>query len=255
MFHLTQPQFQDQAVRCALVQAIDRQDLVDVVYGGFGNVASGPFSPGQDGYLDDAGLPAYDPEAAAAAIADWEAANGPAGRSTTRRRRPAPTRRSPTTCRARGARSASTSPRRPIEQSKLITNALLGSPEFDAFGWRNHAGLVRRHPDRLVARLRRRRLRRRGQGRRRRPQLRPPQRPGHQRPARPGPLGDRPGRPQGAGPADQPGVRQAVLDPAALVDDVGHHHGSRRSRTSAAPRCPTARAPSSTAPASPARSG
>ncbi len=29
----------------------------------------------------------------------------------------------------------------PIEQSVLITNALLGSPDFEAFGWRNHAGL------------------------------------------------------------------------------------------------------------------
>ena len=28
-----------------------------------------------------------------------------------------------------------------IEQSKLINNALFGAPEFDAFGWRNHAGL------------------------------------------------------------------------------------------------------------------
>ena len=30
MFHLTQPQFQSQEVRCALVQAIDKQDFVDV---------------------------------------------------------------------------------------------------------------------------------------------------------------------------------------------------------------------------------
>jgi peptide/nickel transport system substrate-binding protein len=29
-----------------------------------------------------------------------------------------------------------------IEQSKLILNALLGSEEFEAFGWRNHAGIV-----------------------------------------------------------------------------------------------------------------
>jgi peptide/nickel transport system substrate-binding protein len=28
-----------------------------------------------------------------------------------------------------------------VEQSKLITNALFGDPAFDAFGWRNHAGL------------------------------------------------------------------------------------------------------------------
>ena len=30
----------------------------------------------------------------------------------------------------------------PVEQSKLILDALLGSPDFEAFGWRNHAGLV-----------------------------------------------------------------------------------------------------------------
>ena len=28
-----------------------------------------------------------------------------------------------------------------IEQSVLITNAFLGTPEFEAFGWRNHAGI------------------------------------------------------------------------------------------------------------------
>ena len=29
----------------------------------------------------------------------------------------------------------------PVEQSQLILGALLGAPEFQAFGWRNHAGL------------------------------------------------------------------------------------------------------------------
>ena len=29
-----------------------------------------------------------------------------------------------------------------VEQSKLIANALLGDPAFNAFGWRNHAGFV-----------------------------------------------------------------------------------------------------------------
>ena len=72
----------------------------------------------------------------------------------------------------------------------------------------------RRHPEPLVARLRRRRHRHRGRRRRAEPQLRPAQRPGDQRPPRPGPLGDRPGQGEGPRPADQPGVRQAVLDHA-----------------------------------------
>ena len=63
------------AARCQ--QAIDKADYIDVVYGGFGEPANGPFSPGQEGYLDDNGGPEYDPEAAAAAIEEYEAANGP----------------------------------------------------------------------------------------------------------------------------------------------------------------------------------
>lgn len=140
MFHLTKPQLADQSVRCALVQAVDRQDLVDAVAAGFPKVANGPFSPGQDGYLDDSGLPAYDPDAAKAAIEAWEATNGPLtiNYSTT------PTTTSKATAdylqsawSAVGVDVTQT----PVEQSKLITDALLGSPDFEAFGWRNHAGI------------------------------------------------------------------------------------------------------------------
>jgi ABC-type transport system substrate-binding protein len=140
MYHLTQPQFQDREVRCALFQAIDREDFRDVVYGGFGEVASGPFSQGQDGYLEDAGLPPYDPEAAAAAIEAWEAENGPLqiNYSTV----PTGTNKAiadyvQSAWGEIGVDVTQTA----IEQSAIITNALLGSPEFFAFGWRNHAGL------------------------------------------------------------------------------------------------------------------
>jgi peptide/nickel transport system substrate-binding protein len=141
MFHLTKPQLMDQSVRCALVQAVDRKDLVDVVAAGFPKVANGPFSPGQDGYLDDPGLPAFDPAAATAAIAAWEAKNGPLSinYSTT------PTGTSKATAdylqQAWGAVGVDVT-ETPIDQSKLILNALLGSPDFEAFGWRNHAGIV-----------------------------------------------------------------------------------------------------------------
>jgi peptide/nickel transport system substrate-binding protein len=140
LFHLTTPVLQSREVRCALVQAVDKQDFIDTVYGGFSRPANGPFSPGQDGYLEDTGLPEYDPDAARAAIEDYEAKNGPVtiNYSTT------PT--GTTKAIADYLQSAWGDigvdvTQTPIEQSVLITNALLGSPDFEAFGWRNHAGL------------------------------------------------------------------------------------------------------------------
>jgi ABC-type transport system substrate-binding protein len=141
LFNLTKPYLADQSVRCALAQAIDKQDLVDVVTGGYGTVSNQMFTQGQEGFIDgDNGAPQYDPEAAAAAIADWEAANGPLtiNYSTT------PTATSLTTAQyladAWGQVGVDVVIDQ-IEQSKLISNALFGDPAFDAFGWRNHAGL------------------------------------------------------------------------------------------------------------------
>ena len=140
LLHLTQPQFQDRDVRCALVQAIDRQDLVDVVYGGFGQVASGPFSPGQDGYLPDAGLPAFDPDAARATIEAWEAEHGPLEftYSTT----PTGTNKAIADyLQSAWGEVGVDVTQNQAAQSSFITNALLGTPDFFAFGWRQHAGL------------------------------------------------------------------------------------------------------------------
>jgi ABC-type transport system substrate-binding protein len=140
LFHLTRPQLQSREVRCALTQAVDKQDFIDTIYGGFGRPANGPFSPGQEGYLEDNGAPEFDPDAARAAIEEYEAANGPVtiNYSTT-----------PTGTTKAIADYLQTAwgdigvdvTQTPIEQSVLITNALLGAPEFEAFGWRNHAGL------------------------------------------------------------------------------------------------------------------
>jgi ABC-type transport system substrate-binding protein len=140
MFHLTQPQFQSREVRCALVQAVDKQDFIDTIYGGFGRPANGPFSPGQDGYLEDSGLPEYDPDAARAAIEEYEAANGPLtiNYSTT----PTGTTKAIADyLQAAWGDIGVDVTQTPIEQSVLITNALLGTPDFFAFGWRNHAGI------------------------------------------------------------------------------------------------------------------
>jgi peptide/nickel transport system substrate-binding protein len=140
LMHLTKPQLADKSVRCALLQAVDKEDLIEVVAAGYSDPANGPFSPGQEGFLTDNGSLPYDPEAAAAAIEAYEAANGPVtvNYSTT------PTATNLTTAQyladAWGQIGVDVTIDQ-IEQSKLINNALFGDPAFDAFGWRNHAGL------------------------------------------------------------------------------------------------------------------
>ena len=140
LMNLTQPKLQSKEVRCALLQAVDPEDWLQAVADGYGTISNGPFTPGQEGYLADPGRLPYDPEAATAAIEAWEAENGPLviNISTT-----------PTASNLRGAQylfdvwgdiGVEVNIDQ-IEQSTLITNALLGSPDFDLFGWRNHAGL------------------------------------------------------------------------------------------------------------------
>jgi peptide/nickel transport system substrate-binding protein len=132
---------QDRRVRCALDAAIDDQALIDVVGGGILTPANGPFSPGQDGYLDDNGNPGYDPELAQQLIDEYMADGNPAPSliySTVTS--------TDALAEAQFKQEAWSSigvnvEVLQIEQSKLITNALFGDPAFDAFGWRNHAGL------------------------------------------------------------------------------------------------------------------
>ena len=141
LFHLTQPGLDDRRVRCALNQAVDKQALIDTVYGGNLDVANGPFSPGQEGFLADNGSLPYDPDAARALIADYVAETGQT-----------PTIKYSTTVdsnnllRAQFLQSAWEDigvkvEVQQTEQSVFITNALFGTPDFGAFGWRQHAGI------------------------------------------------------------------------------------------------------------------
>jgi peptide/nickel transport system substrate-binding protein len=131
----------DQNVRCGLTAATDTKTLVDTQTAGQFKVANGPFSPGQQGYLDDPGNQKYDPAKAKQLIKTWSDAHG--GQkpkiiiSTT----------TDSTAQQGGQllqqwwndAGADVSVQA-VEQSKLITNALVGDPSFNAFSWRNHAG-------------------------------------------------------------------------------------------------------------------
>jgi peptide/nickel transport system substrate-binding protein len=141
MFHVTQPGLDDRRVRCALNQAVDKQALIDTVYGGGLDVANGPFSPGQEGYLADNGALPYDPEAAKALIDEYVAETGET-----------PTIKYSTTVDSNNLLRAQFLQEAwegigvnvevsQVEQSVFINNALVGSPDFGAFGWRQHAGI------------------------------------------------------------------------------------------------------------------
>jgi peptide/nickel transport system substrate-binding protein len=77
-FNLRRPLFQDQRVRQALAYAIDKQELIDGVLLGLGQVANGPYKPGT--WPHNAELPAYpyDPQKARALLAEagWSDSNG-----------------------------------------------------------------------------------------------------------------------------------------------------------------------------------
>jgi peptide/nickel transport system substrate-binding protein len=132
----------DKRVRCALSMAINREELINAVGGGILTPANGLFSPGQQGYLEDNGLPMeQDLEGAAALIEEYESETGqqvtfPIGQT--------PTRTNDETTELLigwwnqiGVEAQAL----PVPQDQYITLALFGDPNFQAFLWRQHAGV------------------------------------------------------------------------------------------------------------------
>jgi peptide/nickel transport system substrate-binding protein len=134
---------QSQDVRCGLTAATDSKVLAETTGAGVFPVANGPFSPGQQGYLDDTGNQTFDMDKAKELIKKWSDANG--GQK--------PKIIYSTVTDSTALQTAQLVQQwweeagadveiAQIEQQKLILNALLGDPAFNAFGWRNHAGLI-----------------------------------------------------------------------------------------------------------------
>ncbi len=77
-YNLRRPMFQDKRVRQALSYAIDKQEIIDGVLLGLGQVASGPYKPGS--WANSSKVPRYryDPERARALLAEagWQDSDG-----------------------------------------------------------------------------------------------------------------------------------------------------------------------------------
>jgi len=132
---------QDQRVRCGMAAAIDNQALIDATGGGILTVANGPFSPGQQGFLEDNGNKGYDLDRAKQLIGAYTAEKGkPKIIYTT-----VPDVAAQQTAelvQSMWGKAGVDVEVRVLEQAKLITNALLGTQEFQAFGWRQYGGYV-----------------------------------------------------------------------------------------------------------------
>ncbi len=76
LFNTSKPPFDSLTARQALAYAIDREEYRSVIGLDLVDVASGPFAPGVMGYLDDAGMPEYDPERAKELVAQYEEETG-----------------------------------------------------------------------------------------------------------------------------------------------------------------------------------
>ncbi|MCB1271602.1 MAG: ABC transporter substrate-binding protein [Microthrixaceae bacterium] len=76
MFNESQPPFDSPTARRAVATALDRESYNEVVSLGLFEVASGPFAPGAPGYLEDAGFPAFDLDAARELVQQYERESG-----------------------------------------------------------------------------------------------------------------------------------------------------------------------------------
>src|SRR5262249_1117492 len=145
LFNVGQPgsPLQDQDVRCGLAAATDTKTLVDTTSQGQFQVADGLFSPGQQGYLADSGNQGYDPAKAKQLIVQWAAAHGGQKPKIVFSTIPDSTSLQVAQLLQQwwSAAGADVSIIQ-LDQTKLITNALVGDPQFMAFAWRNHNGFV-----------------------------------------------------------------------------------------------------------------
>jgi ABC-type transport system substrate-binding protein len=129
---------QDRDVRRAVAQAIDRETLSQYASDGIFPVANGPFAPGMLGHLDDTGFPEFDPEAAAAVVARYEADHGPVELDYRTTPDPDNIRALELIQQNLGEVGIDMAINR-AEQTTFINDAALGN--FELFSWRGHGAV------------------------------------------------------------------------------------------------------------------
>lgn len=130
--------FDNRDARLAAAHAFDREEFRRIRNQGLFEIASGPFGPGNMGYLEDAGFPEFDLDKAREHAAAYEAQTGEPLRFTYTYQADPETAQTAQLLQEQWARAGIEVAIEPIEQSALISTAISG--DYQAISFRNHGG-------------------------------------------------------------------------------------------------------------------
>jgi len=138
MFNTAKPPFDNILARQAITYAIDLDTENDVRNKGILTEASGPFAPGNMGYLEDAGRPQYDLDKAKSLVAQYEDETGLDFRFTLSHGGDPAGQEGAQFWIAMVEKAGVKVDSKVVDQSQAINDAIAGN--FQATGWRNHPG-------------------------------------------------------------------------------------------------------------------
>ncbi|MCO5319139.1 MAG: ABC transporter substrate-binding protein [Microthrixaceae bacterium] len=132
------PPFDNPTARQAAAAAVDREELQTIINLGRYPTASGPFGPGEMGYLEDTGFPEHDPDLARELVAQYQEETGEELEFTFTVQNTTEVMATAQLIKEQAADVGVTVNIEPVEQATLITKAIAG--DFQALSFRNHAG-------------------------------------------------------------------------------------------------------------------
>ena len=138
MFNTSKAPFDNINARLAAAYALDRDAYNQVRNLGIFTMASGPFAPGEVGYLTDTGFPEYDLDKAKDYVAKYKAETGRDLEFTAVTTPDPSTVKSAQFIQEQAQKAGMKVNLRSIEQTQLISTALGG--DWQALSWRNHPG-------------------------------------------------------------------------------------------------------------------
>ena len=138
MFNTKLPPFDNIIARQAATYALDRETLNQVRNLDLFTMASGPFAPGEIGYLEDSGFPEYDLEKAQELVAQYEEETGQPLEFTLTSTNEASVVATAQFIQEQAEKAGMKVSLKQVEQAALINTALGG--DWQAIAWRNHPG-------------------------------------------------------------------------------------------------------------------
>lgn len=138
LLNAAKPPFDNPLAREAAALAFNREEVNDIINLGMYEIANGPFGPGEMGYLDDTGWPAYDAEAAEQLANQYAAETGDPLEFTLTVPNTSEVLATAQLLQQQGEAVGVTINVDAVEQATLISKAIAG--DFEALAFRNHAG-------------------------------------------------------------------------------------------------------------------